>query len=575
MKFFQQTGFGESKTFFGGNNYIPYMMGLGQGNRAAPPSWTQLSAIMVTVFKQLNLGAKIKDPILDTLIHLMGALFVNNTDMYTWREEILDPGEIWVQTQIEIEHWSCLLNATGGALEPEKSWWYLLNYTCEDGEWTYADIVPQDLFITNPGGRKSAIKQEEATASKKTLGIYDAPARGNEGHLAYIKSKATAWINRTANGHLPSHIAWVAYRHQLWPGLRYGLGTMTNKIEPAATLLDKVNYKTLNILGVLRNVTKGLHKIHTTFGVFGLFDLATEQLISRVNMFFQHFHVSTNLSKKLDASLGYLQLQVGMPKNPFSQDYSRWGKLATLSWVKMLWKSLHYFDITLHMSFPTNAPPWECNQVIIEIIFSENFNFTEITRINRCRVYLQTLFLLDIMTADEKYLEHFVFDPGSNTPCSRYTFLREKPTRQDWDLWVDFWHGFTTTGGKLKMPLGGWTNSTHRIWNWYYNKERDKLYHINGTTIKYFKRKLGWWRTCSTTTYQKTHEETSVQNFPTGIPTSVVETSECKVNKLQDGPLPPTPRDNMQSFWEFLATCGGTWMWDDIDSGAHSKDNIL
>jgi hypothetical protein len=67
----------------------------------------------------------------------------------------------------------------------------------------------------------------------------------------------------------------------------------------------------------------------------------------------------------------------------------------------------------------------------MEIIFSQNFNFAEITQINRCRVYFQTLFLSDIMTADRKYLEHFVFYPGSNTCCSRYTFPREKPTRQD------------------------------------------------------------------------------------------------------------------------------------------------
>jgi hypothetical protein len=62
MKFFQQNGFGELKTFFKGNNYTPYMMGLRKGNRAAPLSWTQLSAIMVTVFKQLNLGAKKRIP---------------------------------------------------------------------------------------------------------------------------------------------------------------------------------------------------------------------------------------------------------------------------------------------------------------------------------------------------------------------------------------------------------------------------------------------------------------------------------------------------------------------------------
>jgi hypothetical protein len=45
MNFFQRTGFGESKTFFGGAGLRLYMMGLGQGNRAAPPSWIQLSAV--------------------------------------------------------------------------------------------------------------------------------------------------------------------------------------------------------------------------------------------------------------------------------------------------------------------------------------------------------------------------------------------------------------------------------------------------------------------------------------------------------------------------------------------------
>jgi hypothetical protein len=107
----------------------------------------------------------------------------------------------------------------GGALKPEKCWWYLLDYTCEDGKWKYADIVPRELLITNPDGTKSAIKQEEVMVSKKTLGICNAPAGGNEGHLDYIKGKVTTWVNRMTNGHLPSHIVWVPYRHQLWPGL--------------------------------------------------------------------------------------------------------------------------------------------------------------------------------------------------------------------------------------------------------------------------------------------------------------------------------------------------------------------
>jgi hypothetical protein len=120
MNFFQRTEFSKSKTFFGGPFYYLYMMGLGQGNRVAPPSWIQLSTVLVNVFKQLNLGALIQDPITAKLIHSMGTLFIDDIDLYTWKEGILEPGKLWCQAQLELEHWSCLLNATGGALKPEN-----------------------------------------------------------------------------------------------------------------------------------------------------------------------------------------------------------------------------------------------------------------------------------------------------------------------------------------------------------------------------------------------------------------------------------------------------------------------
>jgi hypothetical protein len=100
-----------------------------------------------------------------------------------------------------------------------------------------------------------------------------------------------------------------------------------------------------------------------------MFNLPAEQLISCVNMFFQHYHVSPNVCKKFDASMEYLQLQIRTPHNPFMLNYNKWGALAPLSWVQMLWKSLHYFDITLYMSYPTIPPPCKCNQVIMEIMF--------------------------------------------------------------------------------------------------------------------------------------------------------------------------------------------------------------
>jgi hypothetical protein len=59
------------------------MMGLGQGNRVAPPSWIQLSTVLVNVFKQLKLGALVVDQITRESIHSMGTLFVDDTNLYT------------------------------------------------------------------------------------------------------------------------------------------------------------------------------------------------------------------------------------------------------------------------------------------------------------------------------------------------------------------------------------------------------------------------------------------------------------------------------------------------------------
>jgi hypothetical protein len=170
-------------------------------------------------------------------------------------------------------------------------------------------------------------------------------------------------------------------------------------------------------------------------------------------------------------------------------NYTKWGTLAPLPWVQMLWKSLHYFDITLYMSYPTILPPRECDQVIMEIIFSHDIDTTTIKGLNEAQ------FLSDITTADGKYLEHFMFDPGGSAKSLQYIFPRELPTRQDWDSWINFWHAFNNTGGKLKTPLGRWTNPTHRIWMWYYREEGNELYRINGDKIALFKQTTGWQHT--------------------------------------------------------------------------------
>jgi hypothetical protein len=122
----------------------------------------------------------------------MGAIFVDDTNLYTWLEDIRDPGEVWSHAQLELEHWSRLLNVTGGALKPEKCFWYLLNYECVEGEWKYVDMVPREMVITNPDGTTSPISQEQVTTSKKTFGIHDSPSGATRLTLLTLRRR---WVS--------------------------------------------------------------------------------------------------------------------------------------------------------------------------------------------------------------------------------------------------------------------------------------------------------------------------------------------------------------------------------------------
>ncbi len=148
----------------------------------------------------------------ETVSDDVGMEKADDTTNVSGETTIIDPGkELSIQGGVEMN------NAT--PLEGSSVIFGEQNIE-QDGETLIQDLLTAvDFYITNLDGTKSLIKQEEATMSKKTLGIHDSPAGGNTGHLDHIKMKATPWVNRMTNGHLPSHMARVAYKHQLWPGL--------------------------------------------------------------------------------------------------------------------------------------------------------------------------------------------------------------------------------------------------------------------------------------------------------------------------------------------------------------------
>jgi hypothetical protein len=141
-------------------------------------------------------------------------------------------------------------------------------------------------------------------------------------------------------------------------------------------------------------------------------------------------------------------------------------------------------------------------------------------------------------------------------------------------LWFDFWHSFTTTGDKLKIPLGNWISPTHRIWKWNYRADTDDLQWVKGNTMFHYKPPSGFRFTRARRTYHVMQEEHLSPSIIQGVPTSVTSFSAQQVIKLSEEPALAKAVEETPDFWELLYSWGGTWMWEGMEAGKDSPDNI-
>jgi hypothetical protein len=126
MKFFLQTGFGDSKSFAGGGISIK-SQGLCQGNGAAPAGWAIISICILRAHGKKGHGTKFLCPITKLQNHLSAILYVDDTDILdidlTKDERVKD---VHHTIQESINSWGNLLIATGRVLQLNKCFYLII-----------------------------------------------------------------------------------------------------------------------------------------------------------------------------------------------------------------------------------------------------------------------------------------------------------------------------------------------------------------------------------------------------------------------------------------------------------------
>ena len=564
MKFFQRTGLGDSTTFMGGPDLPRVLQGLCQGNGAAPACWTMLSAVLMHCYRLEGFGARLLSPISRLLIEFMGTIFVDDTDLVIMDPTLKSSIAVYEEMQRSLYMWGDLLTSTGGALKPEKCFWYLVDYEFKDGEWIYTDTVDWELLVPLPDGSEEPIQQYDVHHCEKTLGVWSSPSGEEGSQLEKIAERVEKWTSRTANGHLPAKFAWVSYKLKLWPGLRYGLATLATPFRTAASFLDSFHFRMLPFLGINRNIKREWRTLPRAFGGIGLFSFPVEQTICCLNMLLQHYGVPSTLGKKFQASLECLQLEVGVNVNPLTISYDIYGSLATTCWVKTLWERLWVYRFQVTMDYPDIPFPREKDALMVDLFRSAGWKGEELRSLNRVRLHLQMLFLSDIVLANGRQVDASCLRPHAvPSTSSSYDFPREEPTSTDWTRWADFWTSFTQYNFLLSDPLGDWIAPTHRSWLWHYDVDNDVIQLQTPTGVDFYHLTPGRARTRSEQIYIYLRSEPGATAV--GRPVSVSQLTATSIRYLGFGPPLVSGPSRPADFWTFLRSWGGTWMWEGVE----------
>ena len=213
MKHYVRTVYGEAKQYFGGEQaklFAVPIQGVGQGNGAGPQIWAIVSTPVLQLLRREGFNVFFKFAISDESISFVAYAYVDDADnIVNCIEEEATYYDVLDKMQSSMDHWEGGIRATGGAIAPEKSFWYLVDFVWKNDKWHYASDkeAPGEITVLDTERRRQTLTRLKPSEARQPLGVFVAPD-GNEGTQTEVMrsascqwgGEATMWAAPTAPG---------------------------------------------------------------------------------------------------------------------------------------------------------------------------------------------------------------------------------------------------------------------------------------------------------------------------------------------------------------------------------------
>ncbi len=566
-----KTVYGISDVTYGSTPEYP-LYGPGQGSTCGPLFWLLCYWVIVESIDPTMSSMKFISACKSVMVEVFGASFVDDSSLGVTSTYTFDPllsmeanrtKEIaYVVTQLRAlaQHWERLLYSTGGAINMQKSHWYLIS-------WIWTNDIPRLATIrSTPAGLalttgcteiQENVPRIEPTQSFRTLGVYIAGSGNQAKQAAVLRSHADQYHFSLQKAIMTPPEAYCSYMMFLRPRLLYPLpcSSLTQKQcrniqAPAlAALLPKLHLNRHTPRAVLFGGLK--------YGGLDLPELYTDQGHGQLQLMIGHLKLRDEVGSQLLCFLSELQLLVGSLSPVFTLPYKVYGQWVGDYWMVSLWKHLSQVNMTLEIEnawCPKLARQYDAS--IMDLAVQFNLNHVQLREINACRVYLQVITLSDISDAAGIRLLPTAIQGVRDMQRHSSLHWPQWPRPANWASWHILLY-LLSTRGRLLRDLGEWIDTTHQKWNWYYDASQDVVYHLSTANQ--------WIKYTPATSLRVTRRSRTVYRDPTPTsppdllctlyPTTIVTWQEDHIRSLPGNtPLFEQTAQVVQSLWPLSET---------------------
>jgi hypothetical protein len=156
--------------------------------------------------------------------------------------------------------WQGGLHASGGAIVPEKSHWYWIDFNWQNGKASYKPIseLSSQLMVLDSEGQMQPIRQLEPWKAERTLGVHLAPDGNMTDQTDYMVQQTTTWSDKIRAGAMNRTLVSQALFSTIMQSLEYVLPATTLSETQCNLIMAPILKHCVPRLGVVRSFPHAL-----------------------------------------------------------------------------------------------------------------------------------------------------------------------------------------------------------------------------------------------------------------------------------------------------------------------------